>query len=401
MIKGATSTSPESMMANGIAKFALSAGFQKKLFPDDCFQKDGEDGMSLLKLASEYVSYLKPFLKPVPSLPEDSLQSEIGKTFDAIGGFLDRFQHVKVRKVLETMFRFPESKYDINRLLPKEVQPIAHTILTWQNVGQELKELGEAEHSWTFLTKKLSLFESLSAAVNDKLMSATVFQDAKDQCNAYVKSFIEACQLALTEIGPGLAEQLKGFIEKYQKVGECAESWHMLPVSYVFEPENEEDCNADLEKVEITLRELTELCSDIKLLMAHTSCNSAFQEVIQSARKFHSETLAMMSSTRKLATILMVSDVMLKEVIDKDSLQKVLGLCRDGIGTSKEDLPVKMRKIMADLDGKAKSQPQSRKRTPPEDTSGTAPKRAKKDQGPKQPKEVPKEKEKKRKADKK
>ena len=158
---------------------------------------------------------------------------------------------------------------------------------------------------------------------------------------------------------------------------------------------------ADLEKVETTLRKLTELFNDIKLFMAHTSCNSAFQEVIQSVRKFHSETLAMMSSTRKLATILMVSDVMLKDVIDKDSLQKVLGLCRDGIGTSKEDLPVKMRKIMADLDGKAKSQPQSRKRTPPEDTSGTAPKRAKKDQGPKQPKEVPKEKEKKRKADKK
>ena len=51
------------------------------------------------------------------------------------------------------MFRFPESKYDINGLFPKEVQPIARTILTWQNVGQELKELGEAEQSWTFLTE--------------------------------------------------------------------------------------------------------------------------------------------------------------------------------------------------------------------------------------------------------
>ena len=102
--------------------------------------------------------------------------------------------------------------------------------------------------------------------------------------------------------------------------------------------------------------------------------------------------LCTITSAKVLCTIIMFAETLLQEAPIKENLELVVTMCKDCLGTSKDDLPVKMRKLVNDIlssrdQGKQPKkkaaanaeEQQSKKRAIPDDSGAAGSKKAKKD----------------------
>ena len=306
-------------------------------------------------------------------------ESPTAKGCAALEGFLNRLDFVTQRVVLDCLLNTPGQcqKWNIDALLPLELQAFGHALREMPSVEEELRSLEMAEHDIAFLTQKLSFFETLSAAASHPMASGEAFESLRSMCEKYAQAFLEAWKKTLNELGADMLAEVQVFLDKYDPVAQCAETWQMQTVEAVLEWDNESDVSEAVNKLESSVHNLTKMVHSMKVISGHSSRNDTFKEVIDLAKKFHTDATNKAEAARKVATILSVAFMTVNFSIETkaDALSAINDVYK-AFQTSKEWLPAKMLKIVNDV---FSEKPGGKRKSGEADAEGSATKKKKAD----------------------
>lgn len=321
------------------------------------------DDMKALESFPPEVKMVRGYLQTVGKwfvdqcVPAKQEGTSAGQAFTAISRLMWRLQHVSDCRVLDFLIQNPDVKIDADKVLSsKQTKVLGHAVQTWNSVDAECKALEDREHDWKYFSEKLALVETLSLAIIDPAIKDSMFQHLHSSCELFVHTYLRVARQALDVFAPSTMEDLNNFITKYGPVVDCAENWQMGPVMYLYteEHEGESALGLNMDAFMTFIQNVEQLCDSMKGLLGHSSSNDKLSALIADAGKFLSKARSSVKSAKKAAATTVMAGIVLNNEESKaksEQIQEGLKLCHANFKMSKEDLPVKLQKLLADCLG--------------------------------------------------
>lgn len=356
-------------IGDGLAEFALCFKFPAQALGE--FQPEKVGALTVPKISTEVNRYCLRLSKVLNPSSKAQASTPAGVAYKALRSMLTRLQRLVASQVIMAVASEPSSKWtldDFVKCLPPSFHPSARGIHACSTLQEERKALETAEHEWDFLARKLSFFETISSSLEIGLLGEEFMKHFKEPCAAYVEAYIQACEMPLKEVGEGLSSELTKFWKTYGHVIDCAETWQMQQVSSFFDRDNEESMKAELGGIKSNLDQMQSFCESMGGVIGHSSGNEMLKSCIECCGKFAKEAASLMKDVKKACTTLVVAaEFLCDDPPTRKSVQHVLKFVGDEFGLSKEDLPSKLRKLVADAlaDNKVKKDKENKDESMP------------------------------------
>ena len=125
---------------------------------------------------------------------------------------------------------------------------------------------------------------------------------------------------------------------------------------------------AELGGIKSNLDQMQSFCESMGGVIGHSSGNEMLKSCIECCGKFAKEAASLMKDVKKACTTLVVAaEFLCDDPPTRKSVQHVLKFVGDEFGLSKEDLPSKLRKLVADAlaDNKVKKDKENKDESMP------------------------------------
>ena len=319
------------------------------MLPSDCLKEPSEKGLPksvlvMAHIASKLVIAFSGF-----KVPQDERKSQLSKTMQALSGFGNRLEHVTGRKILEQMVERPDMDTGFFRgggmQLPREVFHLLDALISWRTSNDELKLLASHENDLHFLTNKLSLYETLAAALTESIMNDEMFHPLKLTASDYCSQYLEQLTKTIDELGHSAVDELKKFEEKYGRVFASAEAWEMDGVAHLLEGDGSV---AELKQASQSIINLANCCGRMSFIVGHGTVSEELDAVIVRMKLFSADAGKRISRCRSLGATCIVAGTLLNDPNTKQNIGDALALAMDYFNVGKDALPGKLKKLVVD-----------------------------------------------------
>lgn len=234
------------------------------------------------------------------------------KALDALSGMASRLQKAcdARAKVALANKEIDLTSAGITELLPKNLQPLAHVLgVPWEKEIETINSLG-MNHLAMF-SSKLPLAESAFAAATSKSLKDEVFQEVCQKAEEFSQAFSKKFGNAI-DVGADVHQDpLKSFLQKYEQVGPCVESWTLKEVEWVFVKEAEDEMKNDFEKLKKGNRQAEVFSSSLDTIAKHSSSVALIQVLVKLAVSTQSTIKEMTHKTHVLGNTLLFAHLYL------------------------------------------------------------------------------------------
>ena len=246
----------------------------------------------------------------------------------------------------------PETPWNYKKMLAPEYQPFALALQKAAGLKDDVDALSAEVTDLEEVTKRLALFEAVSSALDASWMKGPevdpLFQELKTSYESFLRLFLTTCSAALKDFQDTHFPVLQKFIDQYSQVASAAEKWQMNPVSQVF-TDKQDVTKEDLEQLLAAKENVGVVMGSLQTFCGHVSSSAALNEVIAKAKGLYKTGSGFIMEANRIAGILLIGAVLWNGESKPEDAKATLEMAHTSFDTSKDSLPVKMQKLLADL----------------------------------------------------
>ena len=260
----------------------------------------------------------------------------------------------------------PEVPWNYQKMLLPQYHPLAMSLQKASGLSERLTMLKQENPDLEERIKELSLVESVWSALQSPCMAKEdvdpMFRDLKSSFSEFVEAHLSAAQKGLTDFQETHFPSFQKFNSDYEPVATASEKWQMGPVAWAFTDQHDQT-KESLEQVMAAKQNVDCIMASLKTFCGHGAGFKGLADVINIGKEIYKTLVALIDETNRTAGILMIGCVIYNGCSVKDA-KSTYDVAHASFGTTKETLPTKMHKLLADLMKTSDENPKDKQEKP-------------------------------------
>lgn len=245
----------------------------------------------------------------------------------------------------------PEVPWNYQKMLLPEYHTLAMSLQKTSGLLENLAVLKQDNPDLEERIKELSLVETVWSALKssgmDKEDVDPMFKALKSQFTEFVALYLTAAQKGLSDFQETHFPTFQKFNAQYEPVATAAEKWQMGPVAWAFTDQHDQT-KESLEQVIAAKQNVECILTALKTFCGHSAGFKDLTDVISIAKEVYKNLVCLVNDSNRIAAILMIGCALYTGCSPQDA-KATYDMAHSSFGVTKESLPAKMQKLLADL----------------------------------------------------